>query len=139
MMTNAEWCIKNSIPFKSLCCESSLDSKYELIGYYDYDGDFNILYKGKQLGTLVSESILTWLDMEHKEPVLSDEERNYLSTVIEPFKSRIKYITKEVTVNGERLHFELTNDAFSLPYFRAYTRYHNMMLYARYTLEELGL
>lgn len=149
-MTNAEWCIKNGIQFKSLCCISSVDSKYEYIGYCDSSGNFNECYKGKYLGGLISERILTWLDMEHKEPILDNTERRYLSAVIRPFRDDVQYIMK---LDGDFENFEEimvgykykacdSADAFcyfDLPPFKKGTMYRGMKPNRKYTPEELGL
>ena len=138
-MTNAEWCIKNGIPFRKVGRRLCSDPEYESIGYYTTYGNFNECYKGKCLGDLASESILTWLDMEHKEQVLDDAEKRYLSAVIRPFRNYIQSISKAKIAYCEWLHFELTYDSFSLPLFKPGEMYKGMEPGKKYSLEELGL
>ena len=44
--------------------------------------------------------VFDWLLQEYKEPILTDEEREYLSAVIKPFKNSIQYIDKFKLVDG---------------------------------------
>lgn len=141
-MTNAEWCMKNGIQFRKVGRMPCSDPDYESIGYYDTYGNFNECYKGKCLGNLVSESILTWLDMEHKEQILDDAEKRYLSTVIRPFRNEIKAIEKDNYLANklERIYFfTKEGELFYLKSFKANTMYKGMEQKRQYTLEELGI
>ena len=68
-MTNAEWMIKNGYKFSDLSC--SVDSN---------NGDAAISLNGKSLGRVRCVSSLAslevWLDREHKEQILDDDEMN---------------------------------------------------------------
>lgn len=83
-----------------------------------------------------------WLNQEYKEPILDDVEREYLSSVIKPFRKKISCIRKSKDprkgknyikiefCDGDRMFFpNLSNDAM----------YKGMELDRNYTLEELGL
>ena len=86
---------------------------------------------------------------EYKEPVLDEKEKEYLSTVIKPFRDRVIYIKKidmylGCEENCEYIFGELDNkdyvvDAFTLPYFPKGSMYKGMETDKKYTLEELGL
>ena len=86
---------------------------------------------------------------EYKEPVLYEEEKEYLSAVIKPFRDRVIYIKKIDLYLGcnkydEYILGELSNkddvvDTFALPYFPKGSMYKNMETNKKYTLEELGL
>lgn len=84
-------------------------------------------------------------EIEIDEPILTDEEREYLSAVIKPFRSRVKTITKtylECFNEFEWLVLEMIedrNDASNFPFFKKGTMYKGMEANKRYTLEELGL
>ena len=95
-MKNAEWCIKNNIRLKNLCFGPTYCGPQEdQIGYYNGATiTFHELYRGKRLGESAAESILTWLDMEHKEPILNSAERKYLAAVVKPFRNRVESICK---------------------------------------------
>ena len=143
-MKNAEWCIKNNIRFKDLCCgPTCVGQQEDQIGYYNGFA-FHVLYRGKRLGRSSAESILTWLDMEHNEEVLDSTERLYLASIIRPFRSRVRFVMK--TNNGYGLRYRGIvigcadpNDDIYLPRFRGDTMYKGMQLYRKYKLEELGL
>lgn len=149
-MTNAEWCIKNGIQFRKVGRRPCSDPDYESIGYYDTYGNYNECYKGKCLGDLVSESILTWLDMEHIEQILDEAEKRYLAGVIRPFRKTVMYIKKYSgtysEVNYESIVVCVEGDfarktpfSFCLPAFKTGTMYKGMEVNRHYTLEELGL
>lgn len=141
-MTNAEWCIKNGIQFRKVGRRPCSDPDYESIGYYDTYGNYNECYKGKCLGNFVSESILTWLDMEHVEQILDEAEKRYLAGVIRPFRDDVYAITKKtVCSDGAREYIVISANGVAIifPSFDKNTMYKGMELGKRYTLEELGL
>lgn len=83
-----------------------------------------------------------WLLEEHKEPILDDIEKEYLSNVIKPFRSRVSYISKEKDMTkGYYIEIALINyDYIYLPYFKESTKmYTGMELNHKYFLKELGL
>lgn len=85
---------------------------------------------------------MEWLLEEYKEPVLDDVEREYLSVVIKPFRSRVQYIVKWKIYNDFKqfLHIELSDgDSLSFPNFKENTMYKGMKVGKYYTPEELGL
>lgn len=142
-MKNAEWCIKNNIRLKDLCFGPTLRNPQEdQIGYYNgITIAFHELYRGKRLGKSAAESILTWLDMEHKEPILDDVERKYLSAVIRPFRDKVQVIAKHssMVIRKEYLMITTTEGALLFPDFDAGTMYKGMKLDRAYAPKELGL
>lgn len=70
--------------------------------------------------------------------ILDEEEKEYLSAVIKPFKDRIEYI-KKVEDIGEYIAIYLKNERLPFPYFDKGTMYKGMELNKKYTLKELGL
>lgn len=80
-----------------------------------------------------------------EEDILDEKEKIYLSSIIKPFRKRIKYITKEFWDNSEYIiitmkHFKYNcNDIIMLPYFEKDSMYKDMELNKDYTLKELGL
>lgn len=145
-MNNAEWCIKNNIRFKDLRNEPCFDSQFESIGYYGISGQYHECYKGKVLGNTVAASILTWLDMEHKDPILDDAEKRYLSAVIRPFRNKVKFICKSGIIGEPEWSYQYVFISFrdgshdiDFPFFRTGTMYKGMELDREYKLEELGL
>ena len=88
------------------------------------------------------DAFVNWLNQEHKENVLTHEEKQYLEGVIRPFKDRVKSITKSAMSGGYAyLLIEVTSilDDFSLPKFGEDEAYFGMEPGKQYTIEELGL
>ena len=92
------------------------------------------------------ERFIKWLLEEAKEPILDDEEKEYLSAVIKPFRKIF------VTVYKHRLNNDLEYIAIRVkslkedeeenmcfPAFKIGTMYKGMELNKSYTLQELGL
>lgn len=81
--------------------------------------------------------------------ILTDDEKRYLSNVIEPFRDRVSGITKCIIPNYNDKGFifillrsiEMCKDYdyISLPLFDIGTKYRGMKIDKEYTLEELGL
>lgn len=93
------------------------------------------------------EHAMEWLLSEYEKPILDNEEKAYLSTVIKPFRSRVIYIRKlDCYSNSYYLSIILKpmeNDdlceGMHLPAFEKGTIYEGMELNREYTLKELGL
>lgn len=146
-MKNAEWMIKNKIDFLRLSC-----SRNEAVNINQHGYTFNIMLYDKKVSTIyandasVTNAVLAWLDMEHKEPILDDEEREYLAAVIRPFRDRVEFISKVVmdyqggyTDCYICIRFTDSSNDMSFPVFCETDMYKGMKLYEKYTLEELGL
>lgn len=85
---------------------------------------------------------------EVEESILTDEEKEYLSTVIKPFRKLILTICKYNDNYNEDKEYEYISITYNelnenhwllFPYFKSGTMYKNMKLGKRYTLKELGL
>lgn len=88
------------------------------------------------------EHFFKWLLEEAKEPILDEAEKEYLSAVIKPFRSRVEYIVKWKIYNDFKqfLHIELYGgDCLTFPNFKADTMYRGMEVGKYYTLKELCL
>lgn len=86
--------------------------------------------------------LYNWLFEEYKAPILDEAEKEYLSAVIKPFRSRVEYIVKWKIYNDFKqfLHIELYGgDCLTFPNFKADTMYRGMEVDKFYTLQELGL
>jgi len=134
-MKNAEWMIKQGKNFTDLIYYANHESEnYEII--------FGSKIIGKvRIGASLKNPVLAWLDMEHKEPILDDAEKRYLSYVIKPFRDRVLYIAKRSIMDRrkEHIYIDLTDDVITLPCFMKGTMYKGMKADKEYTLEELGL
>lgn len=87
---------------------------------------------------------IEWLLSEYKEPILDDEEREYLSAVIKPFRKDVEYIVKlpkfEWIQEAIYIHIGRSwRGNIELPTFKKGMMYKGMEINKRYTLEELGL
>ena len=78
-------------------------------------------------------------------PVLDDVEKEYLSTVIKPFRHRIKYFFKFPCANGDYEAIAAVMkgreyyDNLSFPKFKKGSMYKGMELIKGYSVEELGI
>lgn len=115
------------------------------------------LYKENNEIRFSSTSIANFLNIRdlnygtwelYKEPILTEEEKEYLSNVIKPFKNRVYYIIKYknlCVLNEEYIQIcvrsynnELDED-INLPLFVKGSMYKNMEEERRYSLRALGL
>lgn len=91
------------------------------------------------------KKLTEWANSEYKEHVLTKEEKEYLSSVIKPFRKFVVYIEKIKYIDGwEKIIFYSQNlksweCMTNLPPFQSGTRFKGMKLNRQYKLEELGL
>lgn len=140
-MTNAEWILKEGIPFKNI---KTIQHNPKETRWYE------IAVNGKVVDKIVSklepaDLFRKWLDAEHIDPILDDAEREYLSAVIRPFRNKAKTIAKFVNnaTGDSYISIYFGNDSPSesmiFPYFKDGSMYKGMKTKQLYTLEELGL
>jgi hypothetical protein len=141
-MKNAEWIIKTGHNFKQL----RLIQHNELASR-----SYTVMLCDEPIAELNDKKepldvFRKWLDAEHKEPILDDTERQYLSAVIKPFRDRVEFISKVVmdyqggyTDCYICIRFTDSSNDMSFPVFCETDMYKGMKLYEKYTLEELGL
>ena len=136
--TNAEMLIANKVSLFRLSCKKRADEK----------GMFDILLDGREFALVYANdnasemnALLAWLDMKHKEQILDNAEKKYLSAVIRPFRNKVKVISKGYSdFDKEFIAIRCKNgDETFLPWFKAGTMYKGMERYKRYTPKELGL
>lgn len=77
-------------------------------------------------------------------PILDEAEKRYLSNVIKPFRSEVKYIVKRNENKSEyfediRVVFEGRYSTLYFPYFEKGTMYKGMETDKEYSLDDLGL
>lgn len=143
-MTNAEWILKEGIPFKNI---KTIQHNPKETRWYE------IAVNGKVVDKIVSklepaDLFRKWLDAEHIDPILDDAEREYLSAVIRPFRDKVLSIKKSSGLLYASHHFDeiyvyyesFGHDlCFDLPPFEKGTMYKGMKPNQKYTPEELGL
>lgn len=138
-MKNAEWMIKSGYKFSDLDLE-------------DRGSEFKIYLKDNAIGQYpqgftMYEAAMNWLDSEHKEPILDDTERAYLSAVIKPFRERVWYIRKAVADDTSvykcsyyiLIRFNDGGNDMNFPVFHEPDMYKGMKFGKTYTPKELGL
>ena len=148
MATNAEWMVKNGYEFSSLHALPADKGKhgYDICirtekGWFAKLGEVDTVFNNS------ATAVFFWLDQEHKEPILDEAEKKYLSAVIKPFRDKVLSIQKssglyasqyfdEISVYYEIFGHDL---CFDLPPFEKGTMYKGMKKDHDYTLEELGL
>lgn len=138
-MTNAEWIIKTGHTFKQL----RLIQHNELA-----NRTYTVMLCDEPISELNDKKepldvFRRWLDAEHKEPILDDAEKKYLSAVIKPFRNKIYTIVKWRSYSGDSEWLSFISEskfgAFFLPNFKAGTMYKGMEVGRKYTLDELGI
>ena len=108
-------------------------------------------YSETERGWLTSNKLLPMLlqgeisIIKIEQPILDEKEKEYLSSVIKPFRDRISYIVKCNELYGEYIEIDLrcysdeTDERTMLPKKKKGTMYKSMVTNKRYTLYELGL
>lgn len=129
-----------------------IDLKAKQLTYIVDDENLDIL---RRVNNLLQRDYLNYLaneflDVIKVKSILDDKEKEYLSAVIRPFKSRVLSFSKLFQcVNGfkcELIKIKVQGgvdthitEAIYLPYFEKETMYKNMILNKEYTLKELDL
>lgn len=104
----------------------------------------NIYQKYTGQSKVYADNLIDWLYEEHKEPTLTEKEKEYLSAVIRPFRKKITFIVKYPYTDSRCYltiyYLEDSNETYmSFPAFEEGTMYKGMHADLKYTLEELGL
>ena len=126
---------------KCFFCESCIFKNVKCYHHND-----NVWIKHKDL---YSDKFLDQ-EIEIDVPILTDEERIYLSAVIKPFRSRTSWVIKTNLKTDENLEYLYVHirevdtrsdskNGFGFPFFKKGTMYKGMEANKKYTLEELGL
>ena len=97
-----------------------------------------ILYDG--CVRLNNDFLVNVVVLDKVEEILDDKEKEYLASVIKPFRDKITYIAKApCNVESEFIRIDLGDDSCILPCFKKNTMYKNMEANKGYTLKELEL
>ena len=98
-----------------------------------------------EYGEHPTSAILEWMLQPYKEQILGEAEREYLSSVIKPYKNKVTGITKVKDEYKENMRYiritvrSVGTEYINLPWFKENTMYKGMKDLKDYTLEELGL
>lgn len=133
------WSIKNC---KQLSCEKCVFSK---VCCDEFSSDCWINNKD-----IYSDKFLNQ-EIEIETDILSEKEKEYLKSIIRPFKDRVEYIEKKKNINSEGTFYfiaiaiksvviDCLSETIYFPYFKPGSKmYEGMDLDKEYTLKELGL
>jgi hypothetical protein len=134
------WSIKNC---KQLSCEKCVFSK---VCCDEFSSDCWINNKDIYSDKFLNQEI----EIEIKD-VLDEKEKEYLKSIIIPFKDRVEYIEKKKNINSEGTFYfiaiaiksvviDCLSETIYFPYFKPESKmYEGMELNKEYTLKELGL
>lgn len=124
-----------------------IGEEFKIEGYneYTYKFDYNLMTLMPDGRWYTAPEVLNKiLEGKYKviKSILTEEEREYLSMVIKPFRDEIRFIHKSAYSNNTKEYlFGSAKDYSHLefPSFERGTMYRGMELWKEYTLEELGL
>ena len=111
---------------------------HESMEIYADDGVYRM---NSNSNAILLRGLVNWLEMEYQEPpILNDEEKEYLSAVIRPWRDKVKSIAKyRYSEEVEYICIEIRCKYIGFPPFKADTMYKGMELNREYTLEELNI
>ena len=124
---------KDSNIIGNICCAMYPGGKFEIVER-----------KNKKFFKKLPNDFTGTIEIENgyivEKEILDEEEKEYLSNVIRPFRDKVKYIVKETFINEEFINITIKNDSsLCFPCFEKETMYKGMEEDKEYTLEELGL
>ena len=96
----------------------------------------------KEMRTNCQIKTLEWLCQEHIEPVLSDEAKAYLKTIIEPVEGVAIAKISDYNIGTYELDFFIKDGSITIKFktgTKLYEYFEDMELNKTYTLKELGL
>ena len=115
---------------------------------YLYKENNEICFSGTSIANFLNTRDLNYGVWEiYKEPILNEEEKEYLLNIIKPFKNNVLHIVKytisfydgdfiQICVKSNRKN---VYQYINLPAFTRDSMYKNMKLCYKYSLKELGL
>lgn len=116
----------------------------KIYNWYDTEQLLTIANNKSTENLIEKVEIPTYTEYIPPKPILDDKEKEYLSSLVKPFKSKVKYITKEKLYcnNSKSKEYIAIScfdsiDSFEMPLFKSSTMYKGMELDKKYTLEEL--
>lgn len=127
-------------------CGRSLQNEFSFIGFLGLNlFTENLKFsasKDREMDIIKVERISHYETVFEREVEILDEaKKEYLRTVIKPFRNKVEHIVKETFPghNEEFICIETKQDVCVLPNFKAGTMYRGMQVDKKYSLEELGL
>lgn len=120
----------------------------------NFDNPRNIVKKIREIsgcqievkkGGYATDALLEWMGQPYEKTILDNEEREYLSAVIKPYRNKVTFIAKSKDSYEAKYFISIVvkgnygREAIHLPWFKENTMYKGMELSKKYTVEELGL
>lgn len=135
--------LNENFRFKSRLIDlSTYEFKFteEYLMYYHIEGEY---WEKASFDTLCNLLNGKYEVIKLPKSILAEEERNYLSQVIKPFREKIQHISKLSSKDGESIcidiRYDWEEDSIMLPKFATGALYQGMRIGMEYTLRELGL
>lgn len=141
---NNEYIIRIKAPHRSFNIDLYLiqDIKTKQV-YIIEDKGIELVKENKKFFKRLPNDYTGTLEVENgyivENEILDEEEKEYLSAVIRPFRDRVEYIKK---INNDREYIQVLledGDELTFPCFEKGTMYEGMEADKKYTLKELGL
>ena len=135
--------LNENFRFKSRLTDlSTYEFKFteDYLMYYHTEGDY---WNKASFDTLCNLLNGKYEVIKLPKSILTKQERNYLSSVVKPFREKILHISKLTGKNGEYIcidiRFDWEEDSILLPRFATGTLYKGMEIGKEYSVKDLGL
>ena len=135
--------LNENFRFKSRLTDlSTYEFKFteDYLMYYNTEGDY---WNKASFHTLCNLLNGKYEVIKLPKSILTKQERNYLSSVVKPFREKILHISKLTGKNGEYIcidiRFDREEDSILLTKFATGTLYKGMEIGKEYSVKDLGL
>ena len=135
--------LNENFRFKSRLIDlSTYEFKFtaDYLMYYHTEGDY---WNKASFDTLCNLLNGKYEVIKLPKSILTKQERNYLSSVVKPFREKILHISKLSSKNGESIcidiRYDWEEDSILLPKFATGTLYKGMEIGKEYSVKDLGL
>lgn len=135
--------LNENFRFKSRLIDlSTYEFKFteDYLMYYHTEGDY---WEKASFDTLCNLLNGKYEVVKLSKNILTEQERNYLSSVVKPFREKIQHISKLSSKGGEYIcidiRYDWEEDSILLPRFTTGTLYKGMEIGKEYSVRDLGL
>ena len=135
--------LNENFRFKSRLIDlSTYEFKFteDYLMYYHTEGDY---WNKASFDTLCNLLNGKYEVIKLPKSILTKQERNYLLSIVKPFKEKVQHISKLSSKDGESIcidiRYDWEEDSIMLPKFAAGTLYKGMEIGKEYSIKELNL
>ena len=135
--------LNENFRFKSRLIDlSTYEFKFteDYLMYYHTEGDY---WNKASFDTLCNLINGKYEVIKLPKSILTKQERNYLLSIVKPFKEKVQHISKLSSKDGESIcidiRYDWEEDSIMLPKFAAGTLYKGMEIGKEYSIKELNL